>query len=84
MRIIPIALSAAVAISLLAPAASAQIYHRNAPVYAEPGYAGAAYYSPRARGFYCVKECVQDASPCDPPEYKRTDGRCTSPTAGIR
>jgi len=84
MRIIPLAMSAVAVLALSAPVASAQVYYRHAPVYLEPGYAAPAYYSPRAEGFYCVKECTQDTSPCDPPEFKRTDGRCTSPTAGNR
>lgn len=25
----------------------------------------------------CVRACAQDAGPCDPPIYKRADGRCT-------
>ena len=75
MRIIPIAMSAAAAIALLAPVASAQVYYRHAPVYVEPGYAAPAYYSPRAEGFYCVKECTQDTSPCDPPEFADVDWR---------
>ena len=24
----------------------------------------------------CMKDCVRDFSPCDPPMFKRTDGRC--------
>ena len=83
MRIIPIAMSAA-ALALSASVASAQVYYRHAPVYVEPGYSAPAYYSSRAEGFYCVKECTQDTSPCDPPEFKRTDGRCTSAMAGNR
>ena len=82
MHAISIAAISAAAITFAAPMASAQYYHRAPVIYAEPGYAAPAYYSPR--GFYCVKECTQDTSPCDPPEFKRTDGRCTSPTAGNR
>ena len=24
----------------------------------------------------CVKWCFRDTGPCDPPDYKRADGRC--------
>lgn len=27
----------------------------------------------------CVKLCRRDSSPCDPPEFKRADGRCDVP-----
>jgi hypothetical protein len=30
----------------------------------------------------CVALCAMDTSPCDPPEYKRTDGRCNNPVGG--
>ncbi|HMN73481.1 MAG TPA: hypothetical protein PKA55_16595 [Rhodoblastus sp.] len=70
------------AIALAAPGASAQFHHRYPPVYAAPYEAAPVYYSERVPAFYCVRECTQDTSPCDPPEYKRTDARCTSPSAG--
>lgn len=25
----------------------------------------------------CVKACIYDLSPCDPPEFKRADNRCS-------
>ena len=25
----------------------------------------------------CVRICLQDTSPCDPPSFKHTDGRCS-------
>ena len=25
----------------------------------------------------CVKQCPLDLNPCDPPDFKRADGRCT-------
>ena len=83
MRVIPLAILAAVAVTFLAPAASAQYYRRGPAIYASPTSPYSGYAAP-ARGFYCVRECVQDTSPCDPPEYKRTDGRCTSPLTGVR
>lgn len=27
----------------------------------------------------CVRWCERDLNPCDPPEFKRTDGRCGEP-----
>lgn len=31
----------------------------------------------QADGRACVKQCPDDRSPCDPPVFKRADGRCT-------
>ena len=30
-----------------------------------------------ADGLGCVKTCEEDQNPCDPPSYKKLDGRCT-------
>ncbi|HMN72123.1 MAG TPA: hypothetical protein PKA55_09690 [Rhodoblastus sp.] len=30
----------------------------------------------------CRPMCTWDVTPCDPPEYKRADGRCASPLVG--
>ncbi len=30
----------------------------------------------------CRPMCTFDVAPCDPPEFKRADGRCTSPVIG--
>ncbi len=30
----------------------------------------------------CRPMCTFDMTPCDPPEFKRADGRCTSPLVG--
>lgn len=30
----------------------------------------------------CQPMCPFDMTPCDPPEYKRADGRCASPLVG--
>ena len=48
-------------------------------VYPNPYYRGGrrAFGDPAP---YCQKLCLQDFAPCDPPEYKRADGRCTNPT----
>jgi hypothetical protein len=71
------ALAALAAFCFAAPA-SAQYYR-----YARPAYAPPAYYSgAAANGFYCMPMCQSDMTPCDPPEYKRTDGRCSNPTTG--
>ena len=59
-----------------------QPYPRGQPyrgVYPNPYYQGGrrAFGDPSP---YCQKLCLQDFAPCDPPEYKRADGRCTNPT----
>ncbi len=36
----------------------------------------------RAIAPVCQPMCAFDVTPCDPPEYKRTDGRCASPVVG--
>ena len=71
------ALAALAASALAAPSASAQYYHTRRPAYVAPGY-----YAPVAGGFYCRPSCPQDTTPCDPPEFKRADGRCTNPASG--
>ena len=72
-----IVLAALAATGFAAPA-SAQYYR-----YARPAYAPPTYYSGAAsNGFYCRPLCPSDTTPCDPPEFKRADGRCSSPTAG--
>ena len=30
-----------------------------------------------AEGRACVKQCIDDTLPCDPPSYKSADGRCS-------
>jgi hypothetical protein len=32
----------------------------------------------------CQKLCNTDTSPCDPPEFKRADGRCDGGVGGMR
>lgn len=81
MRILSIATLSAAAVAILAPAASAQFYHRY-PAYESRPYS--AYGVAPSPAFYCVKACEMDTKPCDPASYKRTDGRCVSPGAGIR
>lgn len=41
-----------------------------------------AYETPRAAVGLCQPMCTFDMTPCDPPEYKRADGRCASPVVG--
>ena len=82
MRYLTLALLSAATAAAVAPTASAQYYYRPPVVYTDPSYS--PYYAAPTRAFYCVKACSQDTSPCDPPEYKRTDARCTSPTTGVR
>ena len=73
---IGLALAALAAAAFAAPPASAQYYHTRRPAYAAPDY-----YAPAA-GFYCRPLCPQDVTPCDPPEFKRADGRCVNPASG--
>lgn len=82
MSYVSMALLSAATIALVAPTASAQYYYRPPIVYDDPSYG--PYHAAPTRAFYCVKACTQDTSPCDPPEYKRTDARCSSPATGAR
>ena len=69
---------AAIAASIFSAApASAQYYHYGRPAYAAPDY-----YAPARGEFVCRKLCPSDVTPCDPPEFKRADGRCTNPASG--
>ncbi len=36
-----------------------------------------------ATGRVCRPLCAEDMSPCDPPAMKASEGRCSSPTAGM-
>ena len=48
-------------------------YERNFGDTGVPFYQGRSAY----RDFYsCPQLCDTDTSPCDPPQYKATDGRC--------
>lgn len=63
--------------------AGAQPYYRP---YGPPAYAPYGAYD-QGRSVYgaprvCQKLCSRDLSPCDPPEFKRADGRCTDPLGG--
>ena len=69
------------AIIVVASAAWAQPVFPYRGVYPNP------YYEGRSSSFgdpapFCQKLCTQDFAPCDPPEFKRADGRCTNPGNG--
>ena len=72
MRMLSFVAALAAATSFAAPA-SAQ-YSRRAPVYVEPP---PPYVVP-GRALACQPMCNTDMTPCDPPEFKRVDGRCNS------
>ncbi|HPG02074.1 MAG TPA: hypothetical protein P5256_09590 [Beijerinckiaceae bacterium] len=67
------------AIILLAAAAVAA-----GPAAAKPKHRKAVrtYESTRPVAGFCQPMCSFDMTPCDPPEYKRADGRCASPLVG--
>ncbi|MCB1525233.1 MAG: hypothetical protein KDJ20_01385 [Hyphomicrobiales bacterium] len=67
------------AIILLAAAAVAA-----GPAAAKPKHRKAVrtYESARPVPGFCQPMCSFDMTPCDPPEYKRADGRCASPLVG--
>lgn len=69
--------AAVLASGLLAPA-DAQGYNPYRGFYPNPYYTGRSgqFGAPAAQ---CQKLCSADFSPCDPPEFKRADGRCTNP-----
>lgn len=66
-----IVIFAAVALSA-GPAAAKQKHRKARPV----------YETARISAGVCQPMCSFDMTPCDPPEYKRTDGRCSSPVVG--
>lgn len=66
MRIATALLVFLAAASLAAPASAAK--RKSQPVSAPPAAA--------ARGPVCTPLCTADTTPCDPPEFKRADGRC--------
>ena len=69
---------AVIAASVFSAAPASAQYYR----YQRPAYTGPDYYAPARGGFYCQKLCPMDVTPCDPPEYKRADGRCANPGGG--
>jgi len=73
---------AALALSLAASAAAAQprsAAQARADALLGPGSRSFPTNTPYAgpRGELCVAWCPADLNPCDPPEYKRTDNRCS-------
>ena len=73
-----ILLIASVAATVFAPTTAPAQYYRRGPAW----YDGPPPYVARGRAIYCQKLCNLDYSPCDPIEYKRADGRCTTPGTG--
>lgn len=87
MKSVATCLFALVLLASAAGAASARSHYYAAPY--DP-YAGAYEdqdnYNPneglipgvrQADGRACVRQCPNDMLPCDPPEFKRADGRCS-------
>ena len=70
-------LLAALALLSGATAALAQGFAPYNGLYPNPRYEGRSGFG--APPQYCQQLCAQDTVPCDPPEYKRADGRCTNP-----
>lgn len=53
------------------------------PAFAKPKHRKAVRnYSPAIAAGACQPMCAFDVTPCDPPEYKRADGRCASALVG--
>ena len=68
-------LAALATVGGLTPQAMAQDHYRRS---ARPPAPNAADQP----GFYCRPMCPQDMTPCDPIQYKVTDGRCVAPGTG--
>ena len=68
-----LALAAAVLLSSGTGVFAQRFYAPRDLVPNDPSYSGVPNI-PDEQG--CVKLCIRDTSPCDPPQYKRTDGRC--------
>lgn len=72
------------AATLLATALSgptlAQGYQPYRGFFPNPFYDGRTGFGAPTQ--YCQKLCSTDYSPCDPPEFKHADGRCTNPVPG--
>ena len=69
MRLVIVILAAA---ALTAGPAAAKAKKKNVRV----------YETARASAGVCRPMCAFDMTPCDPPEFKRADGRCSSPVIG--
>ena len=71
------ALATGAALSLQAAPASAGSPYNREPARDDPRHdpdASGVPGIPNLQG--CVRLCERDQSPCDPPVYKRADGRC--------
>ncbi|MDE2364317.1 MAG: hypothetical protein KGM42_16700 [Hyphomicrobiales bacterium] len=71
-----LALATLAAAGFAAPPAFAQYYHYGPPAYEAP-----YWYRPGPVS-YCRKLCPQDVTPCDPPAFKKADGRCNGAVGG--
>lgn len=69
--------AATVLVTALSGPAMAQGYQPYRGFFQNPFYDGRTGFG--AQPAYCQKLCSADFSPCDPPEFKRADGRCTNP-----
>ena len=65
--------SATMLVTLPTPASAQRYYPPRRLPPNDPSY-GNVPNVPNEQG--CVKWCFRDSNPCDPPEYKRADGRC--------
>ncbi len=74
-RLMVAGLAAAAAVSTGAAQAQSSGYGQPYRFW-DDGYSDTVPNVPDERG--CVKWCFQDRSPCDPPEYKRADHRCSN------
>lgn len=72
------ALRMAVAGLVLCGAAVGASAQASNPFGALPSFEGRSVYGgPLTPPKICDKLCERDASPCDPPQYKQADGRCS-------
>lgn len=77
MKLAPIGLGLALLVPLLPVTAEAQPRERlrtERPA-ASRDLPFRGFEAPRATPV-CVPWCAWDSNPCDPPEYKKADGRC--------
>jgi hypothetical protein len=58
--------------------ATAGPHHRRGDVYVDTP----PPYVVQGRGYYCQPLCSADVTPCDPPEFKWADGRCSGLRGG--
>jgi hypothetical protein len=75
MRFVPSVITIALVCGLAAPASAERRQRGNSDRYEQ---------APIVDGGrrYCQPLCTADTSPCDPMEFKRSDGRCNNPFSG--